>query len=69
MKTTPDFIVNDQGSIVMFEPQNDKAKQWLKDQVDAEDWQWLGNNLTVDHRFAGDLNEHLIDDGFVLKLS
>ncbi len=59
-----DIIVNDQGSVVTFQPVSVAAKEWFNDNVEAEDWQWLGPVLGVDHRMAQNLLDGLVNEGF-----
>lgn len=44
--------IDDQGSIVIFTPLDDVAREWLRENVEAEPRQWRGDNLMVDHRMA-----------------
>jgi hypothetical protein len=42
-------------------------KLWIADHVESEDWQWFGQSLTVDHRYADDLEEYIREAGLVIK--
>lgn len=66
-KTKVDVTVNDAGSIVQFTPISNAAKAWFNDNVQSESWQWLGNALGVDHRYAEDLIGGLIAEGFEVR--
>ena len=46
------FAIADHGTIVTFTPLDDGARDWLRDNVQAESWQWQGETLAVDHRYA-----------------
>jgi len=54
----------------MFVPLTTKALNWLTEEVYSEDWQWfgamrtVGNGLYVDHRYAADIAEQIIEEGF-----
>jgi len=65
-QTEPDVSVLNDGSVVLFTPNTDAARDWVRDNVQLEDWQWLGNGFAVDHRYAGDLAEGMVADGLVL---
>lgn len=52
MSFTPDVEVNDQGSIVLLTPRNDRALQWIRDNVHTEAHNWFGLSLAVEHRYA-----------------
>lgn len=58
-----DFFVNDQGTLVLITPLNDAARAWLKEHV-QEDAQWFGRALVVEHRYANDLIEGILGEGF-----
>lgn len=49
------FEVRDEGSVVALTPLTDAASEWLDANVQAESWQWLGNALVIDHRYAQDI--------------
>ena len=65
--TGPDVIVNFQGSVVGFTPRTDAAREWIEDNVQAEDYQWMGPTLWVDHRYAGPLCDGMAADGLELR--
>ena len=64
---TPDIRISDEGSIVRFWPVTPAGKEALGD-VDAESWQWFGRSLCVDHRMAGGLIDHLVDNGLSVEV-
>jgi len=39
----------------LIEVKSEQARQWIDENVQTEPWQWLGNNLAVDHHFIQDL--------------
>lgn len=51
----PDFRIRNEGTVVMFTPMTEAARQFLRDKVQSESWQWMGDSLCVDHRVAWDL--------------
>ena len=63
MQTAADFSIRDEGSIVLFEPLNDDARDHLTENV-QEDAQWWGGALVVEHRYARDLVNGLASAGF-----
>lgn len=67
-KTTPDVDVNDTGSIVMLTGRTEVGREWLKESVQSEPWQWMGPSLCVDHRFADDLIAVMQSDGLTVVL-
>ena len=59
----PDFIVNDDGTIVTFEPKNDCARNFT-----IKDLQAPAGKIEVNHSIALKLVFSLQDEGFVLEL-
>jgi len=58
-----DVLVENHGTIFLFKPQTEAAKQWFAENVQTEGWQWLGKGLGVDHRFAENLVAGMIEAG------
>jgi hypothetical protein len=66
-KNTVDVRIINQGSMVGFVPITTAAQAWFDEHVHSEGWQWLGNALWVDHRYARDLTAGLADAGMELR--
>ena len=62
-----DIRIAHQGSIFTFTPLNNAAREWIKDHVDYEDWQWNGRTLVVDHRYGFALAVGFVDAGFTVR--
>ena len=62
-----DFTVTVSGSMVGLTPVSEHANEWVDQNVEAEGWQWLGNTLWIDHRFAGALLDGVREAGFTLE--
>ena len=60
------MIIKNEGSVVVFEPEGDFEYEWLTLNLETEGWQWMGRNLVVDHRMAGDVAELVQGAGFVI---
>ena len=58
----PDFVVNDQGSIVLLLPNSDAAREWLADNI-ADDAMYFGRSLVIEHRYADDVLAGIVADG------
>lgn len=56
-----DIKIRDEGSIVLFDPQTDAAREWIKDNVPEP--MYFGKALVVEHRYADDLAQGMISDG------
>jgi hypothetical protein len=59
----PDFLVENHGSIFLFRPLNGTARRHLEERT-SEDAQWFAGALAVEHRFARDLAQQLLDAGW-----
>jgi hypothetical protein len=66
-KAAPDVLVENAGTVFTFCPLTPAAKSWVAENVEAEAYQWLGNVLVVEHRFAWGLAEGMKDAGLVLQ--
>ena len=62
-----DIFLRDEGTVVVFTPVSPEATEWIDEHVQAEAWQWLGNGLCVDHRFARDLFEGMVGAGLEVR--
>ena len=51
-----EFKINNQGTLILFTPLTDNAKQWWADNVDSN-CQTFGNAYCVEHRYANDIIE------------
>lgn len=58
-----DFRYDDHGSIVSIQPLTPAAKEWIDENVAAEPWQFLGDNLCIEHRFADSVITGMHDAG------
>jgi hypothetical protein len=66
MENTPDVLVRNEGSVFVFCPLTEAARNWIEDNVESESWQWFGSALVVDHRYAAALGLGMKDAGLVL---
>ena len=67
MPAETDIYIEDEGTIVVFRPRTPAGFEWIEENVHSEPWQWLGNALCVDHRFADDLAAGMLDAGLELE--
>lgn len=61
-----DVLITDHGSIILFEPLTPAATAFLTENT-SEEAQWFGHALCVEPRYARDLAQGLVDEGFLLK--
>jgi len=59
-----DFLVRPHGTIWLFEPVTERAREYTLTYLDIQDWQWVGPSFTVDHRIANDLVIALEEEGW-----
>jgi hypothetical protein len=63
----PDVLIASEGTVFTFWPLSAAAKSWFEENVQADAYQWFGNVLCVETRFAWGLAVGLKDTGFVLE--
>lgn len=56
--------VQDEGSIVLLQPDSDAEREWLEENTDSEPYQWLGPNLAVEWRYAAAIINGMNEEGF-----
>lgn len=56
-----DVKVENHGSIFLFQPLSEAAREWIGEHV-PEDATWFGGALVVEHRYASDLAQGMVDD-------
>lgn len=61
----PDVHVVNHGSIFTFEPRTRVAREWIADHV--SDPVWFSGTIAVEHRFARDLADGMLDAGLVVR--
>jgi hypothetical protein len=64
-----DHEVTDSGSIIMIRPISDAARDWIDENVYSEPWQWMGDSLCIDTRYAGALLYGMQEDGLVSNVT
>ena len=62
---TPDFILQDHGSIWLCIPQSRRAERHLRRNTGPES-QWWGGGLAVEPRFVESLATSIQDDGYTI---
>lgn len=58
-ETNADILVANGGSVWSFRGLTEAGKAYLRDDLETEGWQWLGERLVLDHRAAFDLVHHI----------
>ena len=52
-------------TVYLLIPNSQLAKEWIENNVSYEPWQKLGQNLAIEHRYAEDVFQALVEDGLV----
>lgn len=58
-----DFEVTDHGSIVQVHAKTQEAKDWIDENVEAPAYMWSGEVLNIEHRFADDIINGMLNAG------
>lgn len=64
---TADVKVDNSGSVVGLTPITPAAREWIAENCQAEPWQWLGETLNIDTRYAGAVLEGMQADGLTIE--
>lgn len=62
----PDILVENHGSLITFTMQNESARAWINANVESEPYQWFGDALCVEPRYAADVVNAMISEGFLV---
>ena len=60
---TPDYTVEDHGSIALVQPHTGDAWTHLEEHTEG---MWYAGALVVEPRYVADLVDHLINDGYTV---
>ena len=50
-------------------PVSDAAKEWVEENIELEDWQWLGPAFSVDQHCIENLVQGMVGDGLEVQES
>lgn len=65
---THDFEVSSGGTVHLLIPKTEAAHQWVKDHLpDIQPWQKVGEAISVEHRYIGDILEGIVEDGLTVR--
>ena len=60
-----DVTVGNHGSIFLFTPHTETAKEWIKE--NCQEPMTFGDAIVVEHRYAHDLTQGMLGDGLIVK--
>lgn len=69
MEDKVDVTITRQGTLMGFTCHTDAARDWFKENVHTEVWQYTGDTLWVDHRFAWELAEGAMEAGLEVRVT
>jgi hypothetical protein len=66
---TPDFVLENHGSLFLLRPLNSAAKEWTQDHlpVDSPETQFWGEAIVIEPRYVAPIVDGIIGDGLVLR--
>jgi hypothetical protein len=62
-----DIEFQDEGTVTLIIPLSPAGKSWLDENVESEDWQYLGSNLAIDTRVVGVILAGASHDGLFVQ--
>lgn len=65
--TNVDFTTANYGSVITIEPVSAKAEEWIDENLAYEAWQAPGYAISIEPRYAMEIMEALLDEGFTLQ--
>ena len=60
--TELDVSIENHGSIFLFRILTPAAQKFVDEHLQLEGWEWMGNGVAVEHRFAEDLAIRMMDE-------
>ena len=63
---TPDFYFNNCGTIITLTPQTDKARQWIKQNLQLDSWQ-DPDQVPIEPRLFDDIHAGIINDSLTIE--
>ena len=67
-KKMPDVVIDNLGTVAVFNLLTARAREWWEDNVITEAWQWLGGRkVSVSHDYASDITRALRRKGFRVR--
>jgi hypothetical protein len=66
---TPDFRLQNEGTIAVLYPENDAAREWLDENSysDENTPTWWGGGIVIEHRYVLDIAEGIVRCGLTIE--
>ena len=69
MNTSPDFLLEDHGSVFLLSPQTLSARLWIADNIGRENgFQPYYPTIAIEHRYVQAVIEGIQNDGLACEL-
>ena len=66
-KTSPDFLIENHGSIFLLKPLTDSATSWIKEHIGQDNgYQGLWPSVIIEPRYIADIVAGIQDDGLAV---
>ena len=65
--TTPDFTVDNHGSVLILNALTDAARVWVEQHIAADAMTWGRCGTVVEPRYIGDIMEGIRSDGLSVR--
>jgi hypothetical protein len=62
-----DVVVENHGSVCLMTPMSPAARVWVDENVQLDDWQWLGASFVCEPRYVSSLIDGMVDDGLTVE--
>lgn len=62
-----DVEVENHSTIYLFRPLTPRGFEWIDQFVQPESWQWFGDAVAVEHRYADDLRQGMLSAGLEVR--
>jgi hypothetical protein len=68
MPSSPNFVVENHGSIFLLQPQKEQALAWIEEHIGPENgYQPYLPTIVVEHRFIAAIVERIQNDGLAVQ--
>jgi len=62
----PDLTFSGSGSVYLLIPHTDAGREWIDQNVYAEDYQYIGSGIAVEWRYVDDIANGAMNDGLTV---
>jgi len=67
-KTTPDFLIENHGSVFLLRPLTDAARNWIDEHIGADNgFQPMYPTVLIEHRYIFAIVRGLVEEGWACR--